>query len=191
MATGRRPNTTELHLDKAGVEVDERGAIRVDEHLKTTNSHIWALGDVKGGLQFTYISQDDYRIIRENLFGKKERNLNDREPVSYSVFIDPPLARIGMSEEDARKQQLDIRVNKLAVAAIPRARTLGQTEGIFKAIIDRRTDKILGCTLFGPEASEVINMVALAMKSGQSAAFLRDFIFTHPSMSEALNELFG
>ena len=191
LATGRRPNTTELHLDKAGVEVDERGAIRVDEHLKTTNPHIWALGDVKGGLQFTYISQDDYRIIRENLFGKKERNLNDREPVSYSVFIDPPLARIGMSEEDARKQQLDIRVNKLAVAAIPRARTLGQTEGIFKAIIDRRTDKILGCTLFGPEASEVINMVALAMKSGQSAAFLRDFIFTHPSMSEALNELFG
>ena len=171
--------------------MDERGAIRVDEHLKTTNSHIWALGDVKGGLQFTYISQDDYRIIRENLFGKKERNLNDREPVSYSVFIDPPLARIGMSEEDARKQQLDIRVNKLAVAAIPRARTLGQTEGIFKAIIDRRTDKILGCTLFGPEASEVINMVALAMKSGQSAAFLRDFIVTHPSMSEALNELFG
>lgn len=191
LATGRRPNTTELHLDKAGMEVDERGAIRVDEHLKTTNPHIWALGDVKGGLQFTYISQDDYRIIRENLFGKKERNLNDREPVSYSVFIDPPLARIGMSEEDARKQQLDIRVNKLAVAAIPRARTLGQTEGIFKAIIDRRTDKILGCTLFGPEASEVINMVALAMKSGQSAAFLRDFIFTHPSMSEALNELFG
>lgn len=189
-ATGRRPYTNGLHLDKAGVEVDERGAIRVDEHLKTTNPHIWALGDVKGGLQFTYISQDDYRIIRENLFGKKERNLNDRDTVSYSVFIDPPLARIGMNEEDARKRHLEIRVNKLVVAAIPRAHTLGQTEGIFKAIIDKRTDKILGCTLLGPEASEIINTVALAMKSGQPATFLRDFIFTHPSMSETLNELF-
>lgn len=189
-ATGRRPYTNGLHLDKAGVEVDERGAIRVDEHLKTTNPHIWALGDVKGGLQFTYISQDDYRIIRENLFGKKERNLNDRDTVSYSVFIDPPLARIGMNEEDARKRHLKIRVNKLVVAAIPRAHTLGQTDGIFKAIIDKRTDKILGCTLLGPEASEIINTVALAMKSGQPATFLRDFIFTHPSMSEALNELF-
>ena len=191
LATGRRPNTAGLNLDKAGVEVDERGAIRVDEYLKTTNPHIRAIGDVKGGLQFTYISQDDYRIIREDLFGEKGRNVKDREPVSYSVFIDPPLARIGMNEEEALKQQLDVKVNKLAVAAIPRAHTLGQTEGVFKAVIDKQTDKIIGCTLFGPEASEIINIVALAMKSGQQAAFLRDFIFTHPSMSEALNELFS
>ena len=96
-----------------------------------------------------------------------------------------------MNEEEALKQQLDVKVNKLAVAAIPRAHTLGQTEGIFKAVIDKQTGKIMGCTLFGPEASEIINIVALAMKSGQQAAFLRDFIFTHPSMSEALNELFS
>ncbi|WP_274972934.1 FAD-dependent oxidoreductase [Bacteroides fluxus] len=189
LATGRRPNTEGLNLQAAGVEINERGAIIVNEHLQTTNPSIRAIGDVKGGLQFTYISLDDYRIIREDLFGAGERKVSDREPVSYSVFIDPPLSRIGMSEEDARKKGLDIKVNKLPVAAIPRARTLGDTNGLFKVVIDANTDKILGCTLFGPESSEVINLVAMAMKTGQEYTFLRDFIFTHPSMSEALNDL--
>lgn len=189
LATGRRTNTEGLNLQAAGVEINERGAIIVNEHLQTTNPHIRAIGDVKGGLQFTYISLDDYRIIREDLFGAGERKVSDREPVSYSVFIDPPLSRIGMSEEDARKKGLDIKVNKLPVAAIPRARTLGDTNGLFKVVIDANTDKILGCTLFGTESSEVINLVAMAMKTGQEYTFLRDFIFTHPSMSEALNDL--
>lgn len=189
LATGRRPNTAGLNLGAAGVEVDERGAIVVNEHLQTTNPHIRAIGDVKGGLQFTYISLDDYRILREDLWGAGERRLSDREPVSYSVFIDPPLSRIGMSEADARKKGLDIKVNKLSVAAIPRARTLGQTDGLFKMVVDAGTDKILGCTLFGPESSEIINLVAMAMKAGLEYTFLRDFIFTHPSMSEALNDL--
>lgn len=109
--------------------------------------------------------------------------------MSYSVFIDPPLSRIGMSEQEARKKGIDIKVNKLPVAAIPRARTLGDTNGLFKVIVDADTDKILGCTLFGPESSEVINIVAMAMKTCQEYTFLRDFIFTHPSMSEALNDL--
>lgn len=191
LATGRRPYTSGLNLQAAGVDTDEGGAIVVDERLKTTNPHIRAIGDVKGGLQFTYISLDDYRIIREDLFGAQERNLKDREPVSYSVFIDPPLSRIGMSEAEARKNNLDIQVKKLSVAAIPRARTLGQTDGILKAIVDSRTRKILGCTLLCPESSEIVNIVALAMKTGQKDTFLRDFIFTHPSMSEALNELFA
>lgn len=189
LATGRRPNTAGLNLEAAGVEVNERGAIVVNEHLQTTNPHIRAIGDVKGGLQFTYISLDDYRILREDLFGAGERKVSDREPVSYSVFIDPPLSRIGMNEEEARKKGLDIKVNKLPVAAIPRARTLGNTKGLFKVVVDANTDKILGCTLFGPESSEVINLVAMAMKTGQEYTFLRDFIFTHPSMSEALNDL--
>lgn len=189
LATGRRPNTAGLNLGVAGVELDERGAIIVNEHLQTSNPNIRAIGDVKGGLQFTYISLDDYRILREDLFGAGERKVSDRDPVSYSVFIDPPLSRIGMSEAEAIKKGLKIKVNKLPVAAIPRARTLGDTNGLFKVVVDANTDKILGCTLFGPDSSEVINLVAMAMKTGQEYTFLRDFVFTHPSMSEALNDL--
>ena len=191
LATGRRPNTKDLNLEVAGVEVDVRGAIIVDEYLKTTNPNIRAGGDVKGGLQFTYISLDDYRIVREDLFGDKERRTGDRNPVSYSVFIDPPLSRIGLNEEEARRQNRDIIVKKLPVMAIPRAKTLGETDGLLKAIIDKNTGKILGCVLFAPDSGEVINTVAVAMKTGQDYTFLRDFIFTHPSMSEALNDLFS
>lgn len=191
LATGRRPNTEDLNLAVAGVEVDARGAIIVDKYLKTTNPNIRAVGDVKGGLQFTYISLDDYRIIREDLFGDKDRKTGDRNPVGYAVFIDPPLARIGMSEDEARKQNLDVIVKKLPVMAIPRAKTLGETDGLLKAVVDKETGKILGCTLFAPDSSEVINMVAMAMKTGQHYTFLRDFIYTHPSMSEALNDLFA
>ncbi len=189
LATGRRPNTSSLNLQAAGVRLDERGAIVVDEHLRTTNPNIHAIGDVKGGLQFTYISLDDYRIIREDMFGEGCRTTSDRTPVSYSVFIDPPLSRIGMSEEEAVKQGLHIKVNKLPVAAIPRARTLGDIRGVFKVVTDADTKKILGCTLFGPDSGEIINLVAMAMKTNQDYTFLRDFIFTHPSMSEALNDL--
>ena len=191
LATGRRPNTKDLNLEVAGVEVDVRGAIIVDEYLKTTNPNIRAVGDVKGGLQFTYISLDDYRIVREDLFGDKERRTGDRNPVSYSVFIDPPLSRVGLNEEEARRQNRDIIVKKLPVIAIPRAKTLGETDGLLKAIIDKNTGKILGCVLFAPDSGEVINTVAVAMKTGQDYTFLRDFIFTHPSMSEALNDLFS
>ena len=191
LATGRRPNTAGLNLPAAGVEVNERGAIVVDDYLQTTNPKIHAIGDVKGGLQFTYISLDDYRILREDLFGAGERKVSDRDPVSYSVFIDPPLSRIGLSEAEARKKGLNIKVNKLPVVAIPRARILGDTNGLFKVVVDADTDKIVGCTLFGPESSEVINLVAMAMKTGQEYTFLRDFVFTHPSMSEALNDLMG
>ena len=191
LATGRRPNTKDLNLEVAGVEVDVRGAIIVDEYLKTTNPNIRAVGDVKGGLQFTYIALDDYRIVREDLFGDKERRTGDRNPVSYSVFIDPPLSRIGLNEEEARRQNRDIIVKKLPVMAIPRAKTLGETDGLLKAIIDKNTGKILGCVLFAPDSGEVINTVAVAMKTGQDYTFLRDFIFTHPSMSEALNDLFS
>ena len=132
---------------------------------------------------------DDYRIIREDLFGAGERRTDDREPVSYSVFMDPPLARVGLSETEARKKGLNVKVNTLPVAAIPRARTLGETDGLFKVVVDADTNKILGCSLFGPETSEIINIVSIVMKTGQEYTFLRDYIFTHPSMSEALNDL--
>jgi pyruvate/2-oxoglutarate dehydrogenase complex dihydrolipoamide dehydrogenase (E3) component len=190
LATGRKPNTEGLNLQAAGVEVDERGAIKVDEHLVTTNPHIRALGDVKGGAQFTYVSLDDYRIVREDIFGDHRRHLSDREPIVYSVFIDPPLSRIGIGEDEAVRRSLDVTIHRLPVMAIPRAKTLGETEGLLKAIVDNATGRILGCTLFAPESSEVINIVAMAMKTEQDYTFLRDFIFTHPSMSEALNDLF-
>lgn len=191
LATGRKPNTQDLNLQAAGVMVDERGAIKVDDHLRTTQPNIWAIGDVKGGLQFTYISLDDYRIIRDYLFGNHSRTTKDRVPVSYSVFIDPPLSHIGLNETEAIRQNKNVRVKTMPVTAIPRAKTLGETEGLLKAVMDAETNKILGCTLFAPESSEVINFVALAMKQDLDASDIRDFIFTHPSMSEALNDLFN
>ena len=190
IAAGRRPATEGLNLEAAGVKVDSRGAVIVDDRLRTSNPNIRAIGDVKGGLQFTYISLDDYRIIRDDLFGAAVRKTGDRNPVAYSVFIDPPLSHIGITEKTARRNNLDVRVNRIAVASIPRMRTIGETDGLLKAVIDARTNRILGCTLFCPESSEVINTVAVAMKSGRTAAFLRDFVFTHPSVSEALNDLF-
>lgn len=190
LATGRKPATSGLNLEIAGVKTDERGTIIVNEHLKTSNPNIYALGDVKGGLQFTYISLDDFRIIRDDLFGSHSRVQSDRTPVSYSVFIDPPLSRIGMSEAEAKAQGLKIKVKNIVVASIPRTHTIGATEGLLKAIVNAQTNKIVGCTLFCIESSEVINTVAIAMKAGMEYTFLRDFIYTHPSMSESLNDLF-
>jgi pyruvate/2-oxoglutarate dehydrogenase complex dihydrolipoamide dehydrogenase (E3) component len=191
VATGRKPNIEGLNLEAAGVEVTDRGAIKVDPSLKTTVPHIWALGDVKGGLQFTYISLDDYRIVRNDLFGDHSHTTNDRDVVPYSVFIDPPLSRVGISEEAAVEQGLEIKVAKLPSAAIPRARLINETEGFLKAIVDAKTNKILGATLFCAESSEVINIVSMAIQTGQDFTFLKDHIFTHPTMSEALNDLFS
>lgn len=191
VATGRKPNIEGLNLEAAGVEVTDRGAIKVDPSLKTTVPHIWALGDVKGGLQFTYISLDDYRIVRNDLFGDHSHTTNDRDVVPYSVFIDPPLSRVGISEEAAVEQGLEIKVAKLPAAAIPRARLINETEGFLKAIVDAKTNKILGATLFCAESSEVINIVSMAIQTAQDFTFLRDHIFTHPTMSEALNDLFS
>lgn len=191
LATGRKPNTESLNLQAAGIRTTNRGAIEVDSKLRTNIPNIWAIGDVHGGLQFTYLSLDDYRIIREELFGNGFRSLDDREAVAYSVFIDPPLAHVGLNETQARKMEKNIKVASLPAAAMPRTRTIEQTDGLLKAVVDADNGKILGCTLFCAESSEVINTVSLAMRLGQDYTFLRDSIFTHPSMSEALNDLFG
>lgn len=191
IAIGRRPMTQGLNLHAAGIPLDEHGAIAVNTYLRTPVPNIWALGDVKGGPQFTYISLDDYRIIRDQLFGNQQRTTDDRNPIAYSVFIDPPLSHIGLTEEEAVKRGHSIKVARLLPATLPRARTLQQTDGLMKAIIDEHSGKIMGCTLFCAESSEVINIVNAAMKTGQHYSFLRDFIFTHPSMSEGLNDLFA
>lgn len=190
LATGRRPATDELNLHAAGIQTDARGAIIVNEQLHTTSPRIWALGDVKGGAQYDYLSIDDFRIISNWLFGNKKRRTDDRLPIPYAIFTDPPLAHIGMTEEEAVKRGYSIQISRLPAAIVPRARTLQNMDGMMKAVINAHTGRIIGCTLLCVDAPEVINMVSLAMKTGQHYSFLRDFIFTHPSMSEGLNDLF-
>lgn len=191
IATGRKPMIEGLNLQAAGIGVDAHGAIVVNDQLRTTVPHVWAMGDVKGGPQFTYLSLDDFRIIRDQLFGDKKRDIGDRDPVPYAVFIDPPLAHIGLTEEEALKRGYSFKVSRLPATSVVRSRTLKQTDGMLKAIVNDHSGKIMGCTLFCAEAPEIINIVAMAMKTGQHYTFLRDFIFTHPSMSEGLNELFN
>ena len=190
IATGRKPMIEGLNLQATGIGVDAHGAIVVNDQLRTTVPHVWAMGDVKGGPQFTYLSLDDFRIIRDQLFGDKKRDIGDRDPVPYAVFIDPPLAHIGLTEEEALKRGYSFKVSRLPASSVVRSRTLKQTDGMLKAIVNDHSGKIMGCTLFCAEAPEIINIVAMAMKTGQHYTFLRDFIFTHPSMSEGLNELF-
>lgn len=190
LATGRRPMTDALNLHAAGVQTDVQGAIAVNEHLHTASPHVWAIGDVRGGALYDYLSIDDFRIIANQLFGNKKRRIDDRIPVPYVIFTDPPLAHIGMTEEEAVKRGYSLQVSRLPAAAVPRARTLQQIDGMMKAIVNSHTGRIIGCTLFCVDAPEVINLVSLAMKTGQHYSVLRDFIFTHPSMSEGLNDLF-
>ena len=191
VAIGRKPNTEGLNLEAAGVKTDERGAVVVDETLKTTADNIWAMGDVKGGLQFTYISLDDFRIIRDNVYGNGSRTINDRNVIPYSVFINPPLSRVGMTEKEAIEKGYEVKTGKLEAMAIPKGKIEGVTDGLLKTVVDAKTDKILGCTLLCNTSHEMINVVAAAIKAEQKYTFLRDMLFTHPTMTEALNDLFG
>lgn len=191
IATGRRPNVQDLNLEKAGIKLTPRGAIEVDEKLRTSVNNIWAMGDVAGGLQFTYISLDDYRIVQSQLFNDGNRTNQNRGYVPYSVFIDPPLSRVGMSEPEAIKAGYKVKIAKLPAMAIPKAKILKQQNGLLKAIIDADTDLILGAHLYMVDSHEVINLVKIAMDAKLPYTVLRDAIYTHPTMSEALNDLFG
>ncbi|MDG0810704.1 FAD-dependent oxidoreductase [Cohnella rhizosphaerae] len=189
IAAGRTANTEGLNLDAAGVARSERGFIQVDERLRTNVPHIWALGDVNGGPQFTYISLDDYRIVRDALFGDGGRSTKDRHYVPYTVFIDPPLSQVGMTETEALRAGHRVKTAALPASASPRARQLRQTEGLMKAVVDADNGRLLGVTLFAAESGEVVNIVSMFMKTGEPYATLRDSIFTHPSMAESLNDL--
>ena len=191
VATGRTPNTKELHLENAGVEVSERGFVNVNEHLQTNKPHIFAMGDVNGGPQFTYISLDDYRIVKSYLDGNGVYTRNDRQPIAFSAFLHPTYSRVGLSEKEARQAGYNIKVATLPVTAIPKAKILGNQTGIYKAIVDADTNQILGTVLFGEESHEVINIVVTAMIAKQPYTALANQIFTHPTMAEALNDLFG
>ena len=191
VAAGRRPDVAGLHLEAAGIRLNGRGAVEVDEYLRTSAPHIWAMGDVAGRLQFTYISLDDSRIVKDQLMGNGERTTKNRGAVPYSVFLDPPLSRVGLSEEEARSMEFEIKVAILPAAAVPKAQVLKKTAGILKAIVDAKTDKILGAHFFCAESHEMINLIKMAMDAGIPYTVLRDAIYTHPTMSEALNDLFA
>lgn len=191
VASGRKPATENLQLQNAGVDVNERGAIVVNKYLRTSADNIWAMGDVTGGLQFTYISLDDFRIVRDNLLGEGLRNTGDRQNVPYSVFMTPPLSRVGMTEEQARASGAAVQVVTLPVAAIPRARVMNDTRGVLKAVVNRETKQILGVSLLCVDSHEMINIIKTVMDAGLPYTTLRDQIFTHPSMSESLNDLFS
>ena len=191
VATGRTPNTKELNLENAGVEVSERGFVNVNEHLQTNKPHIFAMGDVNGGPQFTYISLDDYRIVKSYLDGNGAYTRNARQPIAFSAFLHPTYSRVGLSENEARQAGYNIKVATLPVTAIPKAKILGNQTGIYKAIVDADTNQILGTVLFGEESHEVINIVVTAMIAKQPYTALANQIFTHPTMAEALNDLFG
>ena len=191
VATGRKPLTEGLNLAAAGVQTDKRGYVQVDDFLKTNVSNIWAVGDINGGPQFTYISLDDFRIIRDQLFGGDYTSVTKRKLFANSVFITPQLAHIGMREKEAIEKGYTIKVAKLSAAAIPRARILNNTNGLLKTVVDINSDKILGCTLFCIDANEMINTIQMAMNSGLDYKVVRDTIYTHPSMTEALNDLYS
>lgn len=188
-ATGRRAYTEGLDLDKAGVELNDRGEIATDEFLQTNIKNIYALGDVKGGMLFTYISLDDFRIVFDGLFGKGIRSTKNRPAVPEVLFLDTPLACVGLKEKEALQKGYEIMVGKLPTSSIPRAKILGNTEGMLKVIVDKKTDLILGACLHCIEAPEMINIFSLAINAKQSYHTLKDMIFSHPSMSEAINDL--
>ncbi len=191
VATGRKANIEDLHLENAGVEISERGFIEVNEYLQTSKAHIFAMGDVNGGPQFTYVSLDDYRIVKSYLEDNGSYSLNDRQSIAFSAFLHPTFSKVGLSEKDALKQGYKIKVAALPVMAIPKAKILGNQTGIYKAVVDADTNQILGAVLFGEESHEVINVVVAAMMMKQPYTMLANQIFTHPTMSEALNDLFG
>ena len=184
VAAGRTPNTAGIGLDVAGVELDNRGYIKVNERLETSAPDVWAIGECAGSPQFTHVSFDNFRVIRDNLAGGN-RTTRDRL-IPYCMFTDPPLARVGLSEGDAQRQGIEARVAKLPMGAVLRTHTIGETQGFMKALVGARDDRILGFTMFGPEAGEVMASVQMAMLAGLPYTDLRNAILAHPTMAEGL-----
>jgi pyruvate/2-oxoglutarate dehydrogenase complex dihydrolipoamide dehydrogenase (E3) component len=189
VATGRVPNSDTLNLAAAGIEADAGGFIKVNDRLETTVQDVYALGDIKGGPAFTHISYDDFRIIRSNLIEKKNVSIRDRI-VPYTLFIDPQLGRVGLTESQAREQNRKIRVAKLPMSSVARALEVDETRGFMKAVVDTETNQILGAAILGIEGGEVMAALEIAMIAKLPYTALRDGIFAHPTLAEALNSLF-
>ena len=190
-ATGRKPNVEPLHLENTDIELTERGAIKVDKHLETSVPGVFAVGDVNGGLQFTYISLDDFRILYSYLAGDGSYTLEDRKNVPTSMFITPPLAQIGLTEKEAQEQGLPIAVKEIPVAAMPRGHVNADLRGAFKAVVNTETKEIVGATIFSAGAQEIINILTVAMDNKIPYTYFSKQIFTHPTLAENLNDLFA
>jgi pyruvate/2-oxoglutarate dehydrogenase complex dihydrolipoamide dehydrogenase (E3) component len=189
VATGRVPNSDRLNLAAAGVQVDAHGFIRVNDRLETNVAGIYALGDIKGGPAFTHISYDDYRIVRDNLLRSGQRTTRDRL-VPYTVYIDPQLGRIGLTEQEARAQGRAIRVAKIPMSWVARALETAETRGFIKAIVDAQSGQILGAAVLAIEGGEIMSMLEIAMMGKLPYTALEDGVFAHPALAEGLNTLF-
>ena len=188
-AAGRTPNTAGIGLEVAGVELDARGYVKVNDRLETSAPDVWALGECAGSAQFTHVSFDDFRIIRDNLAGGS-RSTRDRL-IPYCLFTDPPLARVGLSEGEARQRGIGVRVARLPMSAVLRTWTIGERAGFMKVLVEATGDRILGFMMIGPEAGEVMAAVQTAIFGGLPYTVFRDAILTHPTMAEGLNALFS
>jgi pyruvate/2-oxoglutarate dehydrogenase complex dihydrolipoamide dehydrogenase (E3) component len=189
VATGRVPNSDSLNLSVAGIQTGEHGFIKVNDRLETTAEGVYALGDIKGGPAFTHISYDDFRIIRSNLLEKKSASTKNRQ-VPYTVFIDPQLGRVGLTETEARAAGRNIRVAKLPMTHVARALEVDETRGFMKAIVDADTNQILGAAILGLEGGEIMSAVEIALMGKLPYTALRDGTFAHPTLTESLNNLF-
>ena len=189
VATGRVPNSDTLNLPAAAISADAHGFIRVNEKLETSAKDIFALGDIKGGPAFTHISYDDFRILRANLLENGNASTTNRR-VPYTVFIDPQLGRIGLSEAQARAQKLAVRVAKMPMSYVARALEVDESRGFLKAIVDAATNQILGAAVLGLEGGEIMAQLQIAMMGQVPYTTLRDAVFAHPTLAESLNNLF-
>jgi pyruvate/2-oxoglutarate dehydrogenase complex dihydrolipoamide dehydrogenase (E3) component len=190
VAAGRPPNTDLLNLEEAGIETDKRGFIKVDDRLETNVPGVYALGDVKGGPAFTHVSYDDFRVIQANLLDGGNATISDRL-IPYTVFIDPQLGRVGLSESEAREQGHDVRVGTMPMNYVARALEMDESRGMMKVVVDAGTGRILGCAVLGIEGGEIMAMIQIAIMGGLSYTALRDGMFAHPTLAESLNTLFA
>src|SRR5258706_3544858 len=189
-AVGRVPNTEALTPEAAGIQLDRQGYIPVNGQLETNVPGIYVLGDAKGGPAFTHIAYDDVRILRTNLLEQGSASTQDRL-VPYTIFIDPQLGRVGLSETEAREQGRNVQVAKLPMNAVPRAIETGETRGFMKAVVEADTQQVLGCAILGLEGGEIMTILQVAMMGKLPYAALRDAVFTHPTLAEGLNSLFA
>lgn len=189
MAAGRIPNTSGIGLKEAGIELDERGYVRVNARLEASAPDVWAVGECAGSPQFTHISEDDFRIVRDNLAGG-DRSTRDRI-IAFCMFTDPPLARVGLSEDEAARRGIKARVAKLPMNSVLRAQATDERQGFMKALVAENDDRILGYTMIGAEAGEVMAVVHTAMLAGIPYTQLAKTPFAHPTMAEGLSTLFS